>query len=55
MKKDIDSLMGADDIDALLVTGSAQHNPAMVYLTGGAHLTKADLIKKRGCDPVLFY
>jgi Xaa-Pro aminopeptidase len=55
MKKDIDSLMGANDVDALLVTGSAQHNPAMVYLTGGAHLTKADLIKKRGHDPVLFY
>ncbi len=55
MKKDIDSLMGDSDVDALLVTGSAQHNPAMVYLTGGAHLTKADLIKKRGCAPVLFY
>ena len=40
---------------ALLVTGPAQHNPAMVYLTGGGHLTDADLIKKRGEPAVLFH
>ena len=55
MKQDIDQLMKEQNIDALLVTGPAQHNPPMVYLTGGAHLTKADLIKKRGSDPVLFH
>jgi Xaa-Pro aminopeptidase len=27
----------------------------MVYMTGGGHLTNADLIKKRGQAPVLFY
>lgn len=42
-------------IDALLVTGPGRHNPAMMYLTGGAHLTRADLIKKRGQPPVLFH
>lgn len=55
MKKDLDALMQSNDLDALLVTGPGLHNPAMVYLTGGAHLTKADLIKKRGLDPLLFY
>ena len=55
MKQDIDQLMKEEGIDALLVTGPAQHNPPMVYLTGGAHLTSAALIKKRGSDPVLFH
>lgn len=55
MKKDIDSLMQARNLDALLVTGPGQHNPAMVYLTGGAHLTHAILVKKRGEAAQLFY
>ena len=55
MKTDIDALMENNNIDALLVTGPAQHNPPMYYLTGGGHLTHADLIKKRGEEPVLFY
>jgi Xaa-Pro aminopeptidase len=55
MKSDLDSLMEVHNFDALLITGSGQHNPAMVYMTGGAHLTNADLIKKRGEPPVLFY
>jgi Xaa-Pro aminopeptidase len=55
MKTDIDALMEANDIDALLITGPAQHNPAMYYFTGGWHLSQADLIKKRGQAPVLFY
>src|SRR4030066_1428394 len=54
MKNDLDSLMAAQNLDAILVTGPAQHNPAMVYMTGGAHLTGADLIKKRGEEPTLF-
>ncbi len=55
MKSDIDAIMRENDVDALLVVGPGQHNPAMVYLTGGAHLTGADLIKKRGEPPVLFH
>ena len=39
----------------LWVMGAGQHNPAMVYLTGGAHLTNADLVKKRGQTGVLFH
>ena len=55
MKTDLDELMQANDLDAFLITGPAQHNPAMVYMTGGGHLTNADLIKKRGEGAVLFY
>jgi Xaa-Pro aminopeptidase len=55
MRTDIDALMEEQGVDYLLVTGPAQHNPPMVYLTGGGHLTRADLIKKRGEEPVLFH
>lgn len=55
MKSDIDRLMQENEIDALLITGAGDHNPYMVYLTGGAHLTIADLVKKQGEQPVLFH
>lgn len=55
MKKDLDALMQSRGLDAILITGPAQHNPAMYYLTGGGHLTGGDLIKKRGEEPVLFF
>lgn len=55
MKTDIDGLMKSRNLDAILVLGPGQHNPAMVYLTGGAHLTGAYLIKKQGEPPVLFH
>jgi len=54
MKTDLDALMQKNDLDALVITGPAQHNPAMVYMTGGAHFT-GDLIKKRGEEPIIFY
>lgn len=55
MKTDLDQLMETNQLDAILITGPAQHNPPMFYLTGGAHITNGDLIKKRGAEPVLFY
>jgi Xaa-Pro aminopeptidase len=55
MKTDIDTLMQSKDIDALLVTGPARHNPPMYYFTGGANMGQADLIKLRGQAPVLFH
>ncbi len=55
MKADLDHLMKKHTLDAFLVTGPAQHNPAMVYLTGGGHMTSADVIKSRGEDAVLYY
>jgi Xaa-Pro aminopeptidase len=55
MKTDLDSLMEKHEIDALLITGPAQHNPPMYYMTGGEHLTHADMVKKRGEGAVLFH
>ena len=54
MKSDLDRLMEEQDLDAILITGPAQHNPPMFYMTGPIHMTSGDLIKKRGSDPVLF-
>jgi len=53
MKIDLDRLMEQHNLDAILVTGSGQHNPAMVYLTGGAPI-HAILTKKKGAEPLLF-
>ena len=47
--------MKANQLDAIWVMGSGQHNPAMVYLTGGGHLTNADLIKPLGQLATLFH
>jgi Xaa-Pro aminopeptidase len=53
MKTELDELMQQQSLDAILVTGNGQHNPAMVYLTGGAHMTP-ELVKRRGAGPLLF-
>mgnify|MGYP001765399695 CR=1 FL=1 len=55
MKADIDRLMKEHKLDAMLVVGNAQHNPAMVYFTGGGHINDAILLKKRGQEPVLYF
>jgi len=54
MKTDLDTLMQQHNLDAILVSGPAAHNPSMVYFTGSANLTSAELIKLRGQAPVLF-
>jgi Xaa-Pro aminopeptidase len=54
MKSDLDSLMQSRNLDAILVTGNADHNPPMYYLTGGGHISAATLIKKRGGETVLY-
>ncbi|HTX92512.1 MAG TPA: Xaa-Pro peptidase family protein [Anaerolineales bacterium] len=54
MKSDLDALMKSKKLDALLVTGNADHNPPMYYLTGGGHVAAATLLKKRGHEAVLY-
>ncbi|MGQ9833952.1 MAG: M24 family metallopeptidase [Candidatus Villigracilaceae bacterium] len=54
MKSELDALMQARNLDAILVLGHAEHNPPMYYFTGGGHVSHAALIKKRGQAPVLF-
>ncbi len=53
MKFEIDQLLKDNNAQALWITGPAQHNPFMVYLTGGGHMTRADVIKIIGQDAVL--
>jgi Xaa-Pro aminopeptidase len=53
MKSDLNQLLQDHQAEALWVTGSAQHNPPMVYLTGGGHMTQADVIKRVGEAPLL--
>ena len=55
MKSDLNRLMQVKNLNAILITGPAQHNSAMYYMTGGGHLTSADLIRGRDADPVLYY
>lgn len=55
MKSDIDTIMQASNLDALIVFGHAEHNPPMYYFTGGGHVSHATLIKKRGEGAVLFH
>jgi Xaa-Pro aminopeptidase len=55
MKSDLDHLMDENNLDALLIAGSAGHNAAMTYFTGLAHLTHGYLIKKRNQEPILLH
>src|SRR5512143_2341482 len=55
MKSDIDAIMQAKNLDALIVFGHGEHNPPMYYFTGGGHIMHATLIKKRGEEAVLFH
>ncbi len=54
MKSDLDALMQASKLDAVIVLGNAEQNPPMYYFTGGGHVTNAALIKKPGQEPVLY-
>jgi len=55
MKSDLDAIMQAHNLDAFIVFGNAENNPAMYYLTGGGHVSHATVIKKRGEGAVYFY
>ncbi len=53
MKSEIDQILRDKGMDGYLVFGNGSHNPAMVYLTGGGHISSAVLVKKTGADPLL--
>src|SRR5512138_485706 len=55
MKSDLDAIMQARNLDALLVFGDAENNPPMYYFVGGGHVSGALLLKKVGKEPVLFH
>lgn len=54
MKTDIPSLLTSRNLDGLIVIGPGQHNPPMVYLTGGGHMISAALVWPRHGSPTLF-
>ncbi|MDQ3249571.1 MAG: Xaa-Pro peptidase family protein [Chloroflexota bacterium] len=47
MKSDLDRLMAERNLDAFLVMGDASGNGVMNYLSGGAHLERALIVKRR--------
>lgn len=47
--------MEAKDIAAILISGSADHNPAMTYFLGNVHVSKGELVIKPGEKPVLVH
>lgn len=53
MKTDLDLLLKQHQAEALWITGPAQHNAPMVYITGGGNLTQADAIQRRGQGAIL--
>src|SRR5262245_60882995 len=55
MKSDLDALMKARNLDAIVIFGNAEHNPPMMYMTGGGHVSHAVLVKKHGEKAVLFH
>lgn len=53
MKQDLDRLMGARGLEALIVVGEGHVNVIRSYLTNGAHVTGGMVVKKRGETPVM--
>jgi seryl-tRNA(Sec) selenium transferase len=52
MKNELEQLMKSNGIAAILITGAADHNPAMTYFTGHVHVSHGDLVIKPGEKPI---
>lgn len=55
MKHELDRLMAERNLDAFLVLGDSNGNPVMNYLTGGAHLERALIVKRRNAPLTLIH
>ena len=55
MKKQIQALMAQKKLDAILISGSREHNPFMTYFVGDAFFTHADVLIMKDREPLLFY
>lgn len=53
MKQHLDALMEERGLDALVVAGRIQGNPALYYMANGARILHGHVFKKRGAEPVL--
>ena len=55
MKKQIQALMAQKKLDAVLISGSREHNPFLTYFVGDAFFTQADVLVMKDRPPLLFY
>ncbi len=55
MKRDLDALMEARGLDAVVVSGRTHGNPSLVYLLNGAPVSQGIVVKKRGETPVFIH
>ena len=55
MKEQIKTLMAQKKLDAILISGSREHNPSLTYFVGDAFFTQADVLVMKDRDPLLFY
>ncbi len=53
MKADLDRLMAARGLAAVMVVGGHGENAPRTYLTNGAHVTGGLVIKQQGADPLM--
>jgi Xaa-Pro aminopeptidase len=51
MQRDLDTLMAARNLDAIVVSGKVAGNSPLIYMLNGARMTQALLVKKRGETP----
>ncbi|MEO1162739.1 MAG: M24 family metallopeptidase [Chloroflexota bacterium] len=54
MKSDIDALMRARELDAILIAGGEGYSEVRDYMSNGAHITGGYIVKKLGAEPMLF-
>lgn len=54
MKSDIDALMRARELDAILIAGGEGYSEVRDYMSNGAHITGGYIVKKVDNEPVLF-
>lgn len=53
MRRDLDTLMQARNLDAIVVSGKVLGNPPLIYMLNGANLTQALIVKRHGATPQL--
>ena len=55
MKEQIRTLMAQKKLDAIMISGSREHNPFLTYFVGDAFFTHADVLVMKDREPLLFY
>lgn len=55
MKNQITEIMETKGLDAILISGAREHNPSLGYFVGDAFFTQAEVLLRKGKEPLLFY